>query len=248
MISFGLDFNVPAIRNEMDAIGRQALPRVWEQVLNDTAFAVRDRVKQEIASSVDHPKNYTLKPMTVIKAKWRDGDRMFARVEMLPDQANYLFFPITGALRRPGDPGTAQNDILTYSAQPTAFGGTFNKVPSRRLVKKAKDEKAKRAARRTQRAVFSGPGPMSTNLLGSAVSRTGPGMFWGVIHSHHGLWQRPDAPGSQLKLLLAFQPQVQTPVTIHYDRALFAGYHQQMTEANFVRTLQAKKAWPLNGP
>ncbi|MEY9198423.1 hypothetical protein ABIA16_003539 [Sinorhizobium fredii] len=55
-------------------------------------------------------------------------------------------------------------------------------------------------------------------------------------------------PGSRLKLLLAFQPVVLTPVTIRYDTALIAGYSQQMTEANFLRTLQAKKAWIISRP
>ncbi|MBA9034328.1 hypothetical protein [Rhizobium leguminosarum] len=50
-----------------------------------------------------------------------------------------------------------------------------------------------------------------------------------------------------MKLLLAFQPTVNTPVTIHYDDALIAGYSQQMTEANFLRTLQAKRAWFITG-
>ncbi|TAV04556.1 hypothetical protein [Rhizobium ruizarguesonis] len=58
-------------------------------------------------------------------------------------------------------------------------------------------------------------------------------------------WTRP---GSRLKLLLAFQATVRTPVTIHYDDALHAGYGQQMTEANFVRVLQAKKTWFMNRP
>jgi hypothetical protein len=58
-------------------------------------------------------------------------------------------------------------------------------------------------------------------------------------------WTRP---GSTLRLLLAFQATVRTPVTIHYDDAMQTGYQQQMTEANFVRVLQAKKTWWLNRP
>ncbi|TAY50959.1 hypothetical protein [Rhizobium leguminosarum] len=54
--------------------------------------------------------------------------------------------------------------------------------------------------------------------------------------------------GSRLKLLMAFQATVRTPVTIRYDDALHAGYAQAMTEANFVRVLQAKKTWFINRP
>ncbi|NEK19932.1 hypothetical protein [Rhizobium leguminosarum] len=54
--------------------------------------------------------------------------------------------------------------------------------------------------------------------------------------------------GSRLRQPLAFQSTVDTPVTIHHDAALTAGYGQAMTEANFIRVLQAKKTWWLNRP
>ncbi|MGO6676411.1 hypothetical protein [Rhizobium leguminosarum] len=58
-------------------------------------------------------------------------------------------------------------------------------------------------------------------------------------------WTRP---GSTLRLLLAFQPTVHTPVTIRHDDPLIAGYSHQMTEANFLWTLQAKKTWFITRP
>ncbi|ARQ58937.1 hypothetical protein Kim5_CH02894 [Rhizobium sp. Kim5] len=221
--------------------------------------------------------------MKVTKAKWRDGDRMFASVDMLPKQAEYLYFPITGATRHPGEPGTARNDILSFSAQPTPYGGAFNKTSFKRLTKKARDDTTKRGAVRAQRAAFRGQGRLPASLKWVNASRNAPGTFWGVIHGTHGLWQRPERysraerdgiignarspqghistggprggssmpwtrPGSTMRLLLAFRPTIQTPVTIRYDDALIAGYAQQMTEANFLRTLQAKKTWLINRP
>lgn len=51
-----------------------------------------------------------------------------------------------------------------------------------------------------------------------------------------------------MTLLFAFKPRVDTPATIHCDRALFAGYGAQMTQGNFLRVLQEKKAWELSRP
>ncbi|MCJ9720801.1 hypothetical protein MOV66_10280 [Agrobacterium sp. SHOUNA12C] len=282
MFSVAFNFNAPAIQQELDAIGRQVLPRALAQQLDDTAFLVRNKVQDEIRRSVDRPRPFTLRPMKVTKAKWRDGDHMFSSVDMQPTQAAYLWFPITGATRHPGDPGTARSDILSYSAQPTQYGGAYNKAAFKRLSKKAQTEVSKRAALRAQRVGHSGRLPPSLKWV--TASRNAPGAFWGTVHGTHGLWQRPDRytsaqrtgtigraralpghistigrrggssmpwtrPGSTMKLLLAFQPTVNTPVTIHYDDAVAAGYGQQMTEANFVRALQAKKTWWLNrGP
>lgn len=283
MFNVAFNFSAPAVQREMDAIGRQVLPRALAQQLDDTAFAVSGKVVDEIRRSVDRPRPFTLKPMKVTRAKWRDGDRMFASVDMLPAQANYLYFPITGATRHPGDPGTGRNDILSYSASPTTFGGAYNKASFKRLSKRAKDETAKRSALRAQRSAFQGPGRLPRNLKWIGASKNAPGMFWGAVGGTQGLWQRPERyatnernniigaargrtgqlsmagsrggslipwtrPGSQMKLLLAFQPVVRTPVTIRYDDALRAGYSQAMTEANFVRVLGAKKTWFINRP
>ncbi len=283
MIGIAFNFNAAAVQREMDAIGRQVLPRALAQQLDDTAFAVGKKVVDEIRRSVDRPRPFSLKPMKITRAKWRDGDQMFASADMLPAQADYLYYPITGAARHPGDPGTGRSDILSFSASPTAFGGAYNKASFKRLSKRAKDETAKRAALRSQRSAFRGPGRLPRNLKWITASRNAPGSFWGVINGTHGLWQRPDRyapnernniisaararsghistagsrggssmpwtrPGSTMKLLLAFQSVVRTPVTIRYDDALRAGYSQTMTEANFVRVLQAKKTWFINRP
>ncbi|MEY9198422.1 hypothetical protein ABIA16_003538 [Sinorhizobium fredii] len=133
MVTATFSFNAPAIQRELDTVGRQVLPRALAQQLDETAFLVRDKVLNEIRRSVDRPRPFTLRPMRVTKARWRDGDRMFASVDMQPTQADYLFYPITGQTRHPGDPGTARADILTYSAQPTHFGGAFNKSTFKRL-------------------------------------------------------------------------------------------------------------------
>ncbi|MGX9991584.1 hypothetical protein ACS4RR_020875 [Rhizobium sp. Z1P35] len=283
MVSVALNFNRQAIQQELDAIGRQVLPRALAQQLDDTAFLVRDKVQDEIRRSVDRPRPFTLRPMKITRAKWRDGDRMVASVDMLPVQADYLWFPITGQTRHPGDPGTARNDILSWSAQATQFGGAFNRTPFKRLTARAKKEAVGRAALRAQRVAFGAAGRLPRSLKWVSASRNAPGVFWGVVNGTHGLWQRPDRysraerdgiignarsqpghistagsrggstmpwtrAGSKLKLLLAFQATVRTPVTIHYDDAMHAGYAQAMTEANFVRVLQAKKTWFVNRP
>ncbi|MBY3363776.1 hypothetical protein [Rhizobium laguerreae] len=283
MVSVAFNFNRPAIQQELDAIGRQVLPRALAQQLDDTAFTVRNKFQDEIRRSVDRPRPFTLRPLKVTKAKWRDGDQMFASVDMPPIQANYLSFAITGQMRHPGDPGTARSDILTYSAQPTPFGGAYNKASFKRLVARAKKETTARAALRAQRVAFGAAGRLPRSLKWVSASRNAPGVFWGVVNGTHGLWQRPDRysqaerdgiisnarsqtghistggprggssmpwtrPGSRLKLLLAFQSTVQTPVTIHYDDAMIAGYRQQMTEVNFLRTLQEKKHWFVSRP
>jgi len=248
MVSAVFNFDVPAIQRELDAVGRQVLLRAVAQQLDDVAFLVRNKVTDEIRRSVDRPRPFTLRPMKVTKAKWRDGDSMFSSVDMQPAQASYLWFPITGETRRPGDPGTARNDILSFSAAPTAYGGAFNKSVFKRLSKKAKDETTRRAALRAQRAALRGTGRLPRSLKWVSASRNAPGLFWGAVSGTHGLWQRPAAsqPGSRLRLLLAFQPIVRTPVTIHYDAALTDGYDQQMTEVNFARVLQDKKTWWIN--
>ncbi|MGO6676410.1 hypothetical protein [Rhizobium leguminosarum] len=138
MVSVAFNFNAPAIQRELDVIGRQVLPRALAQQLDDTAFLVRDKVLEEIRRSVDRPRPFTLRPMKVTRAKWRDGDRMVASVDMLPVQANYLWFPITGQTRHAGDPGTARNDILSFSAQPSPPGGAFNKASFKCLAARAK--------------------------------------------------------------------------------------------------------------
>jgi hypothetical protein len=192
MVSVAFNFSGPAIQRELDVIGRQVLPRALAQQLDDTAFLVRDKVQAEIRRSVDRPRPFTLRPMKVTKAKWRDGDHMFASVDMPQTQADYLWVPITGQVRHPGDPGTARNDILSFSAQPTAFGGAFNKSQFKRLTAKSKKEVAGRTALRAQRAAYNGRGRLPNALKWVKASRNAPGTFWGTVGGTHGLWQRPE--------------------------------------------------------
>ncbi|CAN7262586.1 hypothetical protein LJR098_001100 [Rhizobium sp. LjRoot98] len=292
MIRASFSYNSAAIRQELDAIGQRVLPRALAEQLNATAFLVSRKVVDELRRSVSNPKPFTLRPMKVTKARWQDGDRMFASVDMQDKQADYLWFPITGATRHPGDPGTARTDIMTFAAQPTSFGGAFNKPRFRAISKKHRKEVTGRAALRVQRVAHRGQGRLPDALRWVKSSRNAPGLFFGTVNGTKGYWQRPDRysraernglinaarsqaghipsfrfhasqvtagsrggsnlswtkPGSRLKLLLAFQPTVRAPVTVHYDTALHAGYLQQMTEANFVRVLQDKKAWFMNRP
>ena len=191
MFQMGLQFDPRAVERQMTAIGRQHLPKALAKTVNDMAFGVKRDFEAEVLRNVDRPTNFTKNPWTITKAKASDGDRMFARIEAKPKQAQWFYYMITGDERQPGDPGTGRYDILSYSSKPTAAGGAFRPTFFRTTVAKAKAEKTGRQNLRQQRAGRSGQGRLPPSLKWVTASRNKPGEFAGEVNGVFGYWQRP---------------------------------------------------------
>lgn len=191
-MQLNVSFNANTFFQNMTAFSSRMVPRALANTLNDMAFEFNKKTKEAILQNVDRPTPLTKNPWKIIKAKWRDGDRMFARIEAKAIQNDYFYYMITGAVRVPGAPGTGQTDILYYSAKPTRFGGAFNKLYFAKITFQARKEKADRLALRQQRIAHRGqPGPMPDNLKWSVFSRNKPGVFFGTFRGETGYWQRP---------------------------------------------------------
>ncbi|RVL87649.1 hypothetical protein CN140_01580 [Sinorhizobium meliloti] len=191
MLQVGLQFDHRAVERQLTAIGRTHIPKAMAKTLNDMTFGVKRDLEADVLRNVDRPTNFTKNPWTITKAKATDGDRMFARIEAKPKQAQWFRFMITGEERHPGDPGTGHHDILAYSSKPTAAGGAFRPAFFKGTVAKAKQEKTERQNLRQQRAARSGQGSLPPSLMWVTASRNKPGSFAGEVNGTFGYWQRP---------------------------------------------------------
>ncbi|MBY5684853.1 hypothetical protein HFO32_22275 [Rhizobium leguminosarum] len=198
MFQIGIQGNADEYRRELDALGRQVLPKALATTITRAAWQVRDDlVSYSKSGIIDKPRTFTLKAWKVIPANAADGDRMKAEIKAQDEQAQYLWWIIMGGTRSAGDAGTGAHDILFWSKRKTPQGGAYNKKLVEQTVDGNKQEKRdRRAWRAMARAARSAHGntvgPMARDLRWIGRPEYKPGVFFGRVGNIEGYYQRPE--------------------------------------------------------
>ncbi|MCZ7890457.1 hypothetical protein O9X99_02085 [Agrobacterium salinitolerans] len=200
MFSIGIQGNPDEYRRELDALGRQVLPKALATTITRAAWKVRDRlVAYTKSGAIEKPRVFTTssKAWKVTPANASDGDNMKAEIKAQDIQAQYLWWIIMGGTRSAGDAGTGRHDILFWSRRKTPQGGAYN----RKLVEETtaankqekRDRRAWRASSRAARAAHGNTvGPIARDLRWIGRPEYKPGMFYGTVGGVEGYYQRPE--------------------------------------------------------
>lgn len=200
MFQIGIQGNADEYRRELDALGRQVLPKALATTITRAAWEVRDKLVAYTKSGIiEKPRTFTTSrnAWKVIPANAADGDRMKAEIKAQDTQAQYLWWIIMGGTRSAGDAGSGRHDILFWSRRKTAQGGAYNKkfVEQTTEANKAekRDRRAWRAMARSARAAHGNTvGPIARDLRWIGRPDYKPGIFYGRVGNVEGYYQRPE--------------------------------------------------------
>src|SRR5688572_23477587 len=105
------DFDYSRLMNDLDAIGKKALPKAAAGYLNGIAVESRRLMIKHNSEAFDGHVKFTDQAWVYDKAKPSDGENMVSVVKARPKQEAYLWFQIFGGARKQGDSGSGPYDL-----------------------------------------------------------------------------------------------------------------------------------------
>ncbi|WP_428427294.1 hypothetical protein [Pararhizobium sp.] len=200
-MSDGFEFNLRGLVAQINDLERKLLPRAQAGTLNTIAFNVRKALLKHADDTIEGgPTAFTRRGFVVDRAMPTTVN-MASAVKILPNQARYLRYIIDGGVRRAGDPGAGQYDIMVEGAE-TTEQGNVKRGFLKRTAKAAKAERIKRTRLRDKREKMSSAGKDATAFEWNVQGKGEPGTFFAEVNGIRGYWERPDPDNWQMNLTL----------------------------------------------
>lgn len=228
-----LNIDYAAWEKSLSDIGKRALPKAAQEVLNHAAFDARRELASKAEEMFDRPTKSTLSAFFVKKAHKSQGADMQSEVFIRQPQAQWLSLQVFGGTRRQGDWRTGPYDIALPppgDAPRLSKYGALPKGMSRRLSREHKREQARRES-------------------GDSIAR---GIFFGEIDGLRGYWRRPKRTkaarhrqrgvrtvrnAGRPVLLLRFVDEAHFEPLFDFNRIVRDNYDHRTSEAMFREEL-----------
>ncbi|CUW87543.1 hypothetical protein [Agrobacterium genomosp. 2] len=210
-------FDLRDFTRNMKKIEKQVLPTAQAGFLNGIAFGARRGLLAYADKNIKGgPNPWTKKGFVVEKAT---PQNLEASVSIRPEQARYMTYLINGGVRRAGDPGASKFDVRVDSSEDSKNRlGNTTKGYLGRIARQARTEKAKRAKLAAKRDKLRATGKPTAPAGWKAANASGkPGIFFGEVSGKRGYWQRPQARGGKLKMLVRFSDDATYKPTFRWD-------------------------------
>ncbi len=215
-------FDLRDFTRNMKKIEKQVLPTAQAGFLNGIAFGARRGLLAYADKNIKGgPNPWTKKGFVVEKAT---PQNLEASVSIRPEQARYMTYLINGGVRRAGDPGASKFDVRVDSSEDSKNKlGNTTKGYLGRIARQARAEKAKRAKLAAKRDKLRASGKPAASAGWKAANTSGkPGIFFGEVSRKKGYWQRPQARGGKLKMLVRFSDDATYKPTFRWDDTISA--------------------------
>jgi hypothetical protein len=239
---FDFEFDLKGFERSLTKIEKKVLPQAQAGFLNGLAFGARRSLIAYAEKNIEgSPNSWTKRGFVVKKATTPDPEYS---VEILPEQAKYMTYLVSGGERRAGDPGATKYDVRVDSAPESKnrFGNAQRYFLSR-TSKKAKREKDKRLKLKARRDKLRASGKSVEVATWAANAKSADsGVFFGRIRNTRGYWQRPEQRGGKLKLLVRFADAAKYDPKFKWDATIEsyirAANLQKMYSSEITRALR----------
>lgn len=235
-------FDLRSFTKSLTKIEKTVLPTAQAGFLNGLAFGARRSLLAYADKNIKGgPNPWTKKGFVVDKAT---PQNLEASVSIRPEQARYMTYLINGGVRRAGDPGASKFDVRVDTA-----GESKNKLGNAtrgylgRVARQARAEKSKRAKLAAKRDKLRVSGkPAGAARWATSNPSNKPGIFFGEVAGKKGYWQRPQARGGKLKMLVRFSDDATYRPSFRWDDTISASVSNsdpaKMYSAEITRALK----------